>query len=148
MTELEKLLAVEDIKRLKARYFYGLDQKDWDLWRTEVFAQDGRLIVPEASIEAVGVDDIIAYVSKSTGDQVSVHHGHMPIIEIASDRTATGIWAMEDRLYRTKAHPLADGSTYLHGFGHYHEIYVRTAAGWRIQSTRLTRLRVEMTKIL
>jgi SnoaL-like domain len=148
MTDVETLLAIEEIKRLKARYFYGLDHKDWDLWRREVFADDGRLIVPEASIEAVGVEDIIAYVSKSTGDQVSVHHGHMPLIEITSDRTATGMWAMEDRLYRTKAHPLADGSTYLHGFGHYHETYVRNAAGWRIHSTRLTRLRVEMTKIL
>ncbi|CAN7659293.1 nuclear transport factor 2 family protein [Phenylobacterium sp. LjRoot225] len=148
MTDVETLLAIEEIKRLKARYFYGLDHKDWDLWRREVFAEDGRLIVPEASMEAVGVEDIIAYVSKSTGDQVSVHHGHMPLIEITSDRTATGIWAMEDRLYRTKAHPLADGSTYLHGFGHYHETYVHNAAGWRIQSTRLTRLRVEMTKIL
>lgn len=147
MTDVEKLLAIEEIKRLKAKYFYGLDHKDWDLWRREVFAADGRLIVPEASKEAIGIDAIIAYVSESTGDQVSVHHGHMPIIEITSDDAATGIWAMEDRLYRTKAHPLADGSTYLHGFGHYHETYVRSLAGWRIQSTRLSRLRIEMNKV-
>jgi hypothetical protein len=148
MTEIERLLAIEEIKRLKSKYFYGLDHKDWDLWRREVFAADGRLIVPEASKEAIGVDAVIAYVSESTGDQVSVHHGHMPNIEITSDDTATGIWAMEDRLYRTNERPLQDGSTYLHGFGHYHETYVRTAAGWRIQSTRLTRLRVETRKLL
>ena len=35
----------------------------------------------------------------------------------------------------------------LHGFGHYHETYVRLDAGWRIRSSRLTRLRVEMTKV-
>lgn len=148
MTDVEKLLALEELKRLKSKYFFGLDHKDWELWRSEVFAADGRLIVPEARKEAIGIEAIIAYVSESVGDQVSVHHGHMPLIEITSDDTATGVWAMEDRLYRTKAYPLADGSTYLHGFGHYHETYVRTAEGWRIQSTRLTRLRVEMTKIL
>lgn len=148
MTDVEKLLAIEEIKRVKSNYFYGLDHKDWELWRREVWAPDAKLIVPEASVEAVGVDAIIAYTSEATADQVSVHHGHMPNIEITSADTATGVWAMEDRLYRTKAHPLADGSSLLHGFGHYHERYVRIAAGWRIASTRLTRLRIELSKVV
>jgi hypothetical protein len=147
MNDVEKILAIEEIKRVKSKYFYGLDHKDWDLWRREVWAPDGKLIVPEAAIEAVGFDAVIAYVSVSTADQISVHHGHMPDIEITSESTATGIWAMEDRLYRTKQHPLADGSTYLHGFGHYHEEYVRLPKGWRIASTRLTRLRVQLSKV-
>jgi hypothetical protein len=144
MTDLEKMLAIEEIKRVKSKYFYGLDHKDWTLWRRSVWAPDARIEVPEASIDIVGLENIIAWVSERTADQVSVHHGHMPDIDITSDSTATAVWAMEDRLYRTKEHPLADGSTYLHGFGHYHESYVRTVAGWRIASTRLTRLRVEM----
>jgi hypothetical protein len=148
MTDVEKLLAIEEIKRVKSRYFYGLDHKDWDFWRREVWTADARLEVPEAGQDVVGIDNIIAWVSESVGDQVSVHHGHMPDIEITSPETATGTWAMEDRLYRTKEHPLADGSTYLHGFGHYHERYVRTSAGWRLASTRLTRLRIEMSKIM
>jgi hypothetical protein len=148
MTDIEKLLAIEEIKRVKSNYFYGLDHKDWDLWRREVWAPEGRLIVPEASVEAIGVDAVIEYTSRSTADQVSVHHGHMPNIEITSDTTARGIWAMEDRLYRTREHPLADGAIYLHGFGHYHEEYMRTPAGWRILSTRLTRLRIEMQKVV
>lgn len=147
MTEFEKLLAIEDIKRVKAKYFYGLDHKDWDLWRREVFSPDAKLIVPEAQVEISGLEQIIDWVSKSVADQVSVHHGHMPDIEITSEDTAVGVWAMEDRLYRTKEHPLADGSIYLHGFGHYHETYVRTPAGWRISSTRLTRLRLETRKV-
>jgi SnoaL-like domain len=53
---------------------------------------------------------------------------------------------MEDRLFRTKENPLSGGETRLHGFGRCHETYVRTAAGWRISSTRLTRLRVELSK--
>jgi len=147
MNPIDKLLAIEEIKRLKSRYFWGLDHKDWDFWRREVWAPDARLIVPEASRECAGIDAILAYVKESTADQVSVHHGHMPDIEITSDSTATGVWAMEDRLYRTKQFPLADGSTCLHGFGHYQETYVRLDAGWRIQTTRLTRLRVELAKV-
>ena len=148
MTDVEKLLAIEEIKQVKSKYFWGLDHKDWEFWRREVWAPDARLEVPEAGQDVVGIDNIIAWVSESVGDQVSVHHGHMPVIEIASADSATGVWAMEDRLYRTKARPLADGSTFLHGFGHYHERYVRLQAGWRIASTRLTRLRIEMSKVV
>jgi hypothetical protein len=146
MTDVEKLLAIEEIKRLKANYFWGLDHQDWEFWRREVWAPDARLIVPEAGKDEVGVEAVIAYVSNATTGQVSVHHGHMPVIDITSDTTATGVWAMEDRLYRSKDHPLEDGSTFLHGFGHYHETYVKLDAGWRIQTTKLTRLRVEMQK--
>lgn len=144
---VERLLAIEEIKQVKAKYFWGLDHKDWDLWRREVWAPDGELHVPEFRAEPfVGWDAVIAYVSEATGDQVSVHHGHMPIIEFTSDTSAKVIWAMEDRLYRTRQFPLYDGSTYLHGWGHYRETYEKRAEGWRIRSSQLTRLRVEMTK--
>lgn len=146
MTETERLLAIEAIKQAKARYFYGLDHKDWDLWRREVWAADGRLDVPEAGIVVEPLEEVIRWVSASVGDQVSVHHGHMPIIDFVSDTEARVIWAMEDRLYRTREFPLEDGSTWLHGFGHYHETYVKTHDGWRISSSRLTRLRVETGK--
>lgn len=146
MTETERLLAIEAIKQAKARYFYGLDHKDWDLWRREVWAADGRLDVPEAGIVVEPLEEVIRWVSASVGDQVSVHHGHMPIIEFVSNTEARVIWAMEDRLYRTREFPLEDGSTWLHGFGHYHETYVKTHDGWRIRSSRLTRLRVETGK--
>ncbi|MGB8362944.1 MAG: nuclear transport factor 2 family protein, partial [Rhizomicrobium sp.] len=73
----------------------------------------------------------------------STHHGHMPDIEILSPDTAKGVWAMEDILRLPKDSPAPGGYTYLHGFGHYHETYVRGPAGWRIKTVRLTRLYVE-----
>lgn len=147
MDDLARLLAVEEIKRLKAKYFYGIDHKDWALWKAEVFAPDGRLEVPEAGMVLSGIDALIEWVSAQAADQVSVHHGHMPDIEILSETTAKGTWAMEDRLYRSKEHPLHGDVSCLHGFGHYHETYVRLESGWRIQSTRLTRLRVESVRL-
>ena len=148
MNDVERLLAIEDIRCVKARYFYGLDHKDWDLWKAEVWAPDAELHVPEHRPEPYkGVDTIIGWVRESVGDQVSVHHGHMPDIVFESDTSARVIWAMEDRLYRTKEFPLEDGSTTLHGFGHYRERYVKLACGWRLASSQLTRLRVEMRKL-
>jgi SnoaL-like domain len=147
MNDIERLLAIEEIKCLKARYFYAFDHKDWAMWRGQVFAPDGRLEVPEAGFEVEGVDAMVDWISAQAADQVSVHHGHMPIIEILSDTTAKGVWAMEDRLYRSTAHPLGEDVSYLHGFGHYHETYVKLDCGWRIQSTRLTRIRVESVRV-
>jgi hypothetical protein len=147
MTELERLIAIEAIKQLKAKYFYGFDHQDWEFWRDEVWAPDGRLEVPEADVVVEPRDKMIEWVVGQTIGQSSVHHGHMPIIELTSDTTATGIWAMEDRLYRTGENPRHGQVTYIHGFGHYHETYVKLDIGWRIRSTRLTRLRVEQVQV-
>ena len=148
MTEIERLLAIEEIQQVKAKYFYAFDHKDWEMWRREVWAPEGRLEVPEFREEPfTPFEAVLAYVTEAAADQVSVHHGHTPIIEFVSGTEARVIWAMEDRLYRTKEHPLYDGSTWLHGFGHYHETYVKLDCGWRILSSRLTRLRVEMKKL-
>ncbi len=86
----------------------------------------------------------------------SVHHGHTPEIELTSDTTARGVWAMEDRLWwrRDGAHGGAgdDGGSggdtagteeWLHGYGHYHEEYRKVGGRWLISYRALTRLRVD-----
>ena len=148
MNEIERLAAIEEIKQLKARYFYAFDHKDWVMWRDQVWAPEGRLEVPEIGKSFEPREPMIEWVVSQTHGQSSVHHGHMPIIEITSDTTATGIWAMEDRLYRNGENPEHGNVAYLHGFGHYHETYVKLDVGWRIASTRLTRLRVEYSSAI
>ena len=147
MDDIERLLAIEEIKQLKAKYFYALDHKDWEMWRREVWAPDARLEVPEMNKVVEPADVLIAWVKEQSADQVSVHHGHMPIIEITSPATATGIWAMEDRLYRSREFPLNGDTSYVIGFGHYRETYVKLQEGWRIQTTRLTRLRTRYVQV-
>ena len=34
----------------------------------------------------------------------------------------------------------------LHGFGHYHEDYEKSERGWRIKTSLLTRLRMDVTQ--
>lgn len=150
MTDLERLLAIEAIKTLKARYFRCMDAKDW-AGMTAVYAPDAtadfRSESPDGYVE--GAEKIVAYTRLGIESVVTIHHGHMPEIEILSADTATGIWAMEDLLFWPEGQGLqrADGGriSRLHGFGHYHETYRRIAGAWRIQSLRLSRLHVKVS---
>lgn len=144
MTDVERLLAIEEIKRLKSKYFYYLDHKDWKRWRSEVWADDATMEVPEALKEPmVGADKIVEWTAFHAADTISTHHGHMPDIEMLSADSAKATWAMEDILRMPKDKIAPHGFSYLHGFGHYHETYIRGAHGWRIKSMRLTRLHVD-----
>jgi uncharacterized protein (TIGR02246 family) len=129
---------VEAIKQLKARYFRTMDTKDWTGMRG-VFADD--VVVDTASSGGgviSGADDFMAFLEPTLEGVVTVHHGHMPEIDLTSDTTATGIWSMEDMLR------FADGSE-LHGYGHYHETYEKVDGRWRIKTLTLTRLRQDWT---
>lgn len=137
---LRRLLDVEDIKRLKARYFRTLDHKDWDGFG-DVFARDAVLEVPEASLVASGRAAIVAAVSGPLTGSRTVHHGHMPEIELTGPDSATGTWSMEDYVEWA---PSADGRRVgLRGYGHYLEEYVREDGAWRIARMHLARLRVD-----
>src|SRR6478672_10838185 len=89
---------IEAIKQLKARYFRTMDTKDWDAMRA-VFTDD---VVVDTTTSGGGVvqgaDEFMTFLREAIGDVVTVHHGHMPEIEITSPSTATGVWAMEDML--------------------------------------------------
>ena len=129
---------VEAIKQLKARYFRTMDTKDWDGMR-QVFTDD--VVVDTTSSgggTVAGADEFMTFLRGALDGVVTVHHGHMPEIEITSPTTATGIWSMEDMLR------WPDGQE-MHGYGHYHETYEKVGDGWRIRSTTLTRLRVDFT---
>jgi len=139
MDEIERMTAIEDIRRLKARYFRCLDTKDWDGFR-DVFAADAEMDMrPEAGEAGLvhGNQAIADFVRGVVGDVETVHHGHMPEIDLSSATTATGVWAMEDLLRWPAGGPFGS----MHGWGHYHETYTKEGGSWRIQTLALTRLR-------
>jgi hypothetical protein len=140
MIDAAMLADIEEIKQLKSRYFYHLDRKEWDAWRESVFCHDASMHVPEAKLDLFGIDDILSRMRTLLGGVVTVHHGHMPLIQILSPQTASGIWAMEDLLIWPKGHRPDGVEGRVHGYGHYHETYSREPAGWRIKTLRLTRL--------
>ncbi len=116
-----------------------MDTKDWDGFLS-VFVPDVIMdMTGEGGARTEGAVDFVASVRSSLEDAVTVHHGHTPEIEITSPTTATGVWAMEDHLWWPEGSPIR----HLHGYGHYHETYVKTADGWRIASLSLSRLHRE-----
>jgi hypothetical protein len=136
---LDQLLAVEAIKQLKARYFLFMDTKQWESWRqlfTEDLRTDGTLVADNTRDFFVnGVRDHLEGVR-------SAHHGHMPLIEVTSETTARGIWAMFDDLRFPENHPWSGEYTRRIGYGHYEEEYRRVNGEWKISLLRLARLQV------
>ena len=130
---------IEAIKQLKARYFRLMDTKDWPGMR-RVFAPDVHV---DMEAEGGGVhDDVESFftmLEAALAGVTTVHHGHMPEIQVTSATTATGIWAMEDMLWFGEDGP----ASHMHGYGHYHETYVKLEGEWRIKSLTLNRLRVD-----
>jgi hypothetical protein len=147
MSDIDRLAAIEEIKQLKARYFRSMDTKDWSGLEA-VFSPDAELDMRGEAADkskaaeglVTGAANIMPFIRNAVIELVTVHHGHMPEIEIVSETTATGIWAMEDILRWPEGAALKS----LHGFGHYHETYRKIDGRWFIQSSRLSRLRVDI----
>ena len=130
---------LEAIRQLKARYFRTMDTKDWEGMR-EVFAADAVVDTTSSGGGVVrGADRFMGVLREALEDVVTVHHGHMPEIELTSPTKAKAVWAMEDHLR------WPDGRE-LHGYGHYHETYERVDGAWRIKTLKLTRLRTDVTE--
>ncbi|MCB2047781.1 MAG: nuclear transport factor 2 family protein [Novosphingobium sp.] len=126
---------IEEIRKLKARYFRALDAQDWDLYAS-VFAPDVVVDTTRGGGEKIeGREPFVNYV-RQLGIVQSVHQGHMPEIELTGETTATGIWALEDYNIYT------DGSQ-THGWGHYLETYQKIDGRWHIKTSSLSYLRFE-----
>jgi hypothetical protein len=127
---------IEAIKQLKARYFRLMDTKEWDGLAT-VFADDVHIdMTGEGGGVTESVDEYMPFIRQVIGDVITVHQGHMPEITLTSHTTATGIWALEDRLWWPEGSPISS----MHAFGHYHETYERLDGEWYIKTMTLTRL--------
>lgn len=135
--ELRRLVEIEAIKQLRGRYTRAVDTKDWDLYAASL-TEDARLATDGGVQE--GRDKIVASVSGSLATARTIHHVHSPEIDLTGPDSATAVWAMEDFVDFQR-----DGASMfsLRGYGHYREEYARTAEGWKIKSSTLTRLRVD-----
>jgi hypothetical protein len=140
MTPTEKLLAIEEIRLLKARYFRFLDSHDWAGFRG-LFTDDAVFALPKPPVadsaadvfekgeEIRGADAFVAWASGRLEGVHSAHLGYMPEIEILSATDAKALWGMEDILRSPDRN--------VHGYGYYKEHYVCQAGAWRIRRWEL-----------
>ena len=143
MTDAERLLAIEEIRQCKARYFRCMDTKDWAGFFA-VFAPDVSVdYMPDSKAadewKATGASNVVALVRGVVEHAVSIHHGHMAEVEIVSSTLARGVFAMEDLIFW----PQGARHQTMHGWGHYHETYEKAGGRWAIKTLKLTRLKVE-----
>ena len=140
MTDIERLIAIEDIRNLCARRLRAMDEKRWADY--EAMHAEDHVSDTYGGEPAVGAKANTARLAEVLGHIASVHHAHTPEITITGPDTAEGIWAMEDMLFWTQG----DEAHWLHGFGHYHERYRKGPEGWQFVYRRLTRLRVNTSE--
>jgi|SRR5579863_1277007 len=133
MSDIEELLALEEIKKLKARRDRACDTKDWDLYRSlhaddHVSHHDGMNRWESADIMIENVKVLL------DERRISVHHSHTPEITFESPTRAKGIWGMEDLIFDAKTEELET-----HGFGYYYETYEKRDGKWLFTSRQLKR---------
>jgi len=149
MTDLEKLLALEEIKQIRPRYFRACDEKlfdEFDDMFTEDAVFDSREAVtdpvkgiypgfPESPV-SVGKKAIIEGLIAGLPESLqSCHMGHVGEFEITSDTTAKGIVPLSDRL-------VIPGVLATAGYGYYYDEYEKVDGKWKIKSSVLKRKRV------
>ena len=102
-----RLLDIEEIKNLKARYFRLLDAKQWSEW-TDVFTDDLEFVYVDPSVQnvpstatilpdgkaKVDRDQLVGFVSEAMARVTTIHHGHVPEIRLLDENTALGHWGL------------------------------------------------------
>jgi hypothetical protein len=138
MTDIEELIELHKIYKLKARRDHAVDQKDWATYaalHSDKYV--AMSIGPEPIIGGQATADRLAI---QMANVTTVHHCHSPVIEFQDRNNATGVWAMEDNLFWKRN----GEKQWLRGFGFYYETYVREADGeWRFTCRKLERTHAE-----
>ena len=119
--DLDTLIALDEIKRLKARYCQCIDQKRWDEFAT-LFVEDAELTTErDGAINTMrGRDTIAGRISKNLASTNTIHHASNPDIQFTSATTAEGTWTAS---YTNETGPVT-------GHGHYIERYEKRDGRW------------------
>jgi hypothetical protein len=139
------LEAIEEIKRLKYRYFRTLDLKDWDGFgdtlATDIQARYGT----QAMDKPVHFDDrdaVVAFMSENLHRGViTTHVAHHPEIDV-DGTDASASWCFEDTVI------VPEFKVQIRGAGYYTDEYRKDADGaWRISATGYERIYEAMTSL-
>jgi ketosteroid isomerase-like protein len=138
MMDLERLIELQAIYRLKARRDHAVDQKDWATY-AELHTDD-YVAMSIGDQPIVGGKAAAQAIAKQLENVTTVHHSHTPVIDFQDRDHATGTWAMEDNLFWKRN----GEKQWVRGFGFYRERYVRGADGqWRCSYRKLERTHAE-----
>lgn len=138
---LDRLIAIEDIQQLKARFMRCVDTNDLVCLRDEVFAPGAEISFQGADydIEAVGWTQIEKfYAGAFTPTKFGMHHAHTPEIHVEGEN-ARGTWYLHDIFVNLEENWTLQGSAL------YDDRYAKIDGEWRIVHTTYRRLFEETT---
>jgi hypothetical protein len=132
------LIALEQLRRLKYRFFRTLDLKDWasfaDTLTEDVVGNYGTQVYGDR-LRLDGRDTIAGFMQERLPTTITTMHvAHHPELEVQGDE-AEGSWAIEDTVIVTDLRVL------IRGAGYYRDRYRRDSDGaWRIAATEYDRV--------
>lgn len=129
------LFEIEQIKKLKHRYFRHVDCKQWNAL-LDLFIDDATTSYDSGRHRYEGKEAIFAFFDEGLSDQkiLTQHHGHHPEIELTSDTSATGIWYMDDTVH------ILEHNMKVRGNGIYWDEYVKVNGQWKFRHTGYERV--------
>ena len=139
------LVAIEEIKRLKHRYFRTLDLKLWDEFgdclAEDVDARYGTQAMKEP-LHFASRAAVVDYMSANLGPGIiTTHIASHPEIDVDGD-TAVASWGFEDTVV------VPDFKAVVRGSGYYTDRCRRDADGtWRIAATSYQRIYEAVTSL-
>jgi len=131
LSGLDRLLAIEDIKLLKARRDRAVDTKDWAMLES-LHAPDHTSYNDDYPPWTTAAE-MIVNVRVIMQDLQTAHHSYTPEITFEMPDRATGIWAMSGLSVWTQG----DQEHWFLGVGHYFETYRKLDGNWLFTSRRL-----------
>ncbi len=123
------------IKELKARYFRGLDTKNWELFASTM-TDDVKGRYSDGQLSFDGVEELVGFMKDnlSSGQVITMHHGHHPEIEISEDgSSASGVWYLQDMVI------FLENKNRLYGAAIYKDEYQKIDGEWKISRTGYSR---------
>ena len=136
MEAIDRLLAIEEIRNLKHKYFRAIDMADYELLST-IFTDDITVDYRGGTYrwQASGKDEIITSMKYSFHDQTcAMHTGHHPEIEIIDGKNASGLWYLHDIFYNFNENIITQGTAL------YKDKYVYQDSKWLIQFSEYDRI--------
>lgn len=133
---LLKLEDIEQIKRVKYRYFRAMDTGNFDVLE-DLYTDDIEVdyIGGTYRWQLKGKQELLAAQKASfNADAVGCHNGHHPEIDIIDATTATGMWYMTDVFMDFKI-----GAVY-YGSAIYRDTYKKVDGAWKLSRTTYKRV--------
>jgi len=127
--KVQELQDIEEIIKLKARYWRSVDTQQWDIL-AECFTEN--IIFESPFFDCMeGKTYVVKVLKRAMTNVKTFHQGHNPEIEITDRSSARGRWALNDCVE-------TGDRQFSKGYGRYEDEYVKDGGAWKIKKSVLT----------